>query len=166
MSKDIAVSLSKVTQAVDAMKWVDRINKNSRPEHTCKIWTGPLDRYGYGVFWFRDTDGRKRMTGAHRAAWLAVIGPLSDDQVIDHLCRVPACVDVNHLEAVDNRENTKRGRLPDVMIARRGVLLSKCKQHGEVDGYVRHYDHGRARWVCRICDRERQARFKRSTASK
>lgn len=45
----------------------------------------------------------------HRLAIEAWSGPIPDGLVVDHLCRVPACCNPNHLEPVSNWENTLRG---------------------------------------------------------
>ena len=50
------------------------------------------------------------MVGAHRFAYELLIGPIPDGLQIDHLCRVPLCVNVAHLEPVTNRVNTVRGK--------------------------------------------------------
>ena len=52
--------------------------------------------------------GEKRL--AHRVAYEAEHGPIPDDLVLDHLCRVRNCVRVDHLEPVTQAENNRRGR--------------------------------------------------------
>ena len=73
----------------------------------CLLWTGA--RKGAGGY------GRicveRRIIGAHRFAWELVHGPIPDGLVLDHLCCVPACVRVSHLEAVTLSENSRRGGL-------------------------------------------------------
>jgi hypothetical protein len=46
---------------------------------------------------------------AHRVAYERAHGLLPKGLVIDHLCRNKACVNVEHLEAVTQRENQLRG---------------------------------------------------------
>ena len=36
-------------------------------------------------------------------------GPIPPDRQLDHLCRVPACVNPDHLEPVTAAENIRRG---------------------------------------------------------
>jgi hypothetical protein len=42
---------------------------------------------------------------AHRRYWEAVNGPRPDGHDIHHTCKTPACVNPEHLEAVDRREH-------------------------------------------------------------
>jgi hypothetical protein len=61
----------------------------------CLIWQGPLDRDGYGTFYFRRMNRR-----AHRVAWFSVHGDLPEDHVIHHICKNRSCVNPAHLEAL------------------------------------------------------------------
>lgn len=80
--------------------------------------------YGYG---FKSMGGRY----AHREAWESVRGPIPAGMVINHLCRVRLCINVNHLEVVtpgDNarysslKEYCKRGHHKGI-----GIRCKKCK---------------------------------------
>jgi len=66
----------------------------------CHLWTGGKAGKGYGSF----NNGY-----AHRFAYEQSKGAIPDGLVIDHLCRVHACVNPDHLEAVTNAENIRRG---------------------------------------------------------
>lgn len=76
----------------------------------CIIWAGRLNCYGYGKI---------GAVYAHRQAYERAIGPIPDGMVIDHLCRVHACVNPEHLEAVSNAENILRGVSPSALNARK-----------------------------------------------
>jgi HNH endonuclease len=70
----------------------------------CWLWTAGRDRHGYGQF-----SVKRRKSGAHRWGYILLVGPISDDLTIDHLCRVRLCVNPDHLEPVTNVENIRRG---------------------------------------------------------
>lgn len=75
-----------------------------RKTETCWLWTGASDESGYGFF-----GAGNRVHRAHRWAYEDRFGPIPDGLVIDHLCRMPSCVNPDHLEAVTNQENLDRG---------------------------------------------------------
>lgn len=70
----------------------------------CWVWQGARDRYGYGKF----TMGG-RTWKAHRASYHLLKAALSEEDVVDHLCRRRACVNPAHHEPLTNRQNTLRG---------------------------------------------------------
>mgnify|MGYP002357590244 CR=1 FL=1 len=128
----------------------------------CRIWSGSLDHSGYGKIKVL-VDGRIRQTGAHRAAWLSIRGDIPASLQIDHLCRVRACVNPDHMELVTNQMNSQRadhsgkaGRSGK----RRGSPLHSCGTHGREDGYEWTGRSGYTRWVCRPCRREISRRQK------
>lgn len=71
----------------------------------CWLWTGGLDKDGYGYF----NLPHNRKVRAHRWAYEAAIGQIPKGLEVDHLCRIHACVNPDHLEAVTGRENRLRG---------------------------------------------------------
>jgi hypothetical protein len=70
----------------------------------CLTWGLSLTSAGYGSLL---VDGRTAY--AHRFAYESFVGPIPDDQEIDHLCRNRACNNPTHLEAVTRRINQIRG---------------------------------------------------------
>lgn len=132
-----------------------RLAENSEPgEGGCILWTGALDKDGYGVFRIK-VDGRSSGTGAHRASWLACFGPIPAGFVLDHECRVRACVNPCHLEPVTTRVNVNRGE-------RRGPAKKKrgCKVHGHSDGKEIAQRNGYSYWYCYPCRREYYRRYR------
>lgn len=65
----------------------------------CWLWTGS-SRDGYGqVKRFR------RLHQAHRFAYELLVGQIPDGLELDHLCRIRACVNPDHLDPVTHPEN-------------------------------------------------------------
>ncbi|MET8296397.1 HNH endonuclease signature motif containing protein [Streptomyces sp. NPDC005180] len=73
----------------------------------CLLWQGYIDPRGYGR---RSVAGRR--VPAHRAAYEQAYGAVPKGLVVDHRCRVRACVEPRHLEAVTNHRNLLRGASP------------------------------------------------------
>jgi hypothetical protein len=86
----------------DIDRWWTSVEKTD----TCWLWTGYLADQGYGRF---SPSGGAKYTTAHRWGYEALVGPVPDGLVVDHLCRVRHCVNPAHLEPVTQRENILRG---------------------------------------------------------
>jgi DNA-binding XRE family transcriptional regulator len=71
------------------------------PNTGCWLWAGADNGQDYGKF---------RGEYAHRASYAMARGPIPQGMHLDHLCRVPCCVNPDHLEPVTNRVNAQRGR--------------------------------------------------------
>lgn len=67
---------------------------------SCWIWTGAIDRAGYGRI---AVDGRNEM--ASRVAWTLENGPIPDGFDVCHRCDNPPCVRVSHLFVGTRRDN-------------------------------------------------------------
>lgn len=76
--------------------------KLSVSDSGCWIWIGSKDRHGYGQI---RVNGR--LSYAHRVSFEMYHSPITDGQLIDHLCFTPACVNPSHLRAVSRRENNE-----------------------------------------------------------
>lgn len=75
------------------------------PNSGCWLWIGSeRESGGYG---FIVRNGRS--TAAHRVSYEMAKGPIPEGLVIDHLCRVHCCVNPDHLEAVTQLVNVRRG---------------------------------------------------------
>lgn len=74
-------------------------------EDGCWLWTGHVERSGYGRFTFC-----MRTVWAHRFAYETWVGPIPEGMHIDHLCNVRACINPEHLEPVTQAENNRRAR--------------------------------------------------------
>lgn len=73
------------------------------PNSGCWLWTGALNKDGYGHFKIgRVTDK------AHRFAARTFICAPPPGKEVDHLCRVRCCVNPDHLRYVTHQENCSR----------------------------------------------------------
>lgn len=111
----------------------------------CWLWTGTVSR-GYGV----------ASTGpAYRVMYELVVGPVSSDLEVDHLCRNRLCINPSHLEAVMASENQQR------TIPYR--LKTHCKNGHLMEGSnLATKSDGRRR--CRTCHATEQRERKRRLA--
>ncbi len=75
------------------------------PFSGCWLWNGQLNGNRYGMAHY---DGKHQV--AHRAVYEDLVGPIGEGLQLDHLCRVTACVNPDHLEPVTRHENVLRSR--------------------------------------------------------
>lgn len=121
-------------------------------ETPCLIWIGYKQPNGYGKF-----AAKRKPQYAHRVAYEALVGPIPDGLMIDHLCRNRACVNVNHMEAVTNKVNILRGET--VMAA--NAAKTHCPrghEYSEPNTYVRPSTGSRNCRACMRADRARRTR--------
>lgn len=99
------------------------VNKNGPvPDYAphlgpCWLWTGKKMSKGYGNFHIPVVSGRppavdrripRTTINAYQFAYEDLVGPVPKGLELDHLCRVPACVNPAHLEPVTHQENMDR----------------------------------------------------------
>lgn len=80
----------------------------------CWLWTGAIQKHGYGIFSFQ---GKCRL--AHRVAYEIFKGPIPDGLTIDHACRIRNCVNPAHLRPMTNAENVRIGVGPSAIHAKK-----------------------------------------------
>lgn len=114
----------------------------------CVLWTGSIDTRGYG---YVKADGRTYR--AHRLAYEEAHGEIPEGLVIDHLCRVRACVNPDHMEAVTQRVNVLRGESLQAQNARKTECI---RGHAFDDENTLLTADGRRQ--CRTCTNARQLR--------
>ena len=116
----------------------------------CIIWTGTSTKAGYGQ---RRSNGKRRYI--HVLAYEEAFGPVPDGLEIDHLCGNPACYNIEHLEAVTHRENTRRGNGWAGANSRK-THCARGHEFTPENTYIRPDTSGR---VCRACKRENDRRY-------
>ncbi len=116
---------------------------------TCWLFGGALDVGGYGRFYA--TSFGRRTRKAHRVAWELLRGPVPGGLALDHLCRVRACVNPDHLDPVTTRVNVLRGVGPCAKNSQR----THCASGHAFDSSNTYYRRTGGR-ACRTCDRGRK----------
>lgn len=101
----------------------DRLSaRSARASNGCLLWTGRVDRDGYGRMTLGQTSsGNPRPALVHRVAFELSHGGIAPGMTVDHTCRNDdischggsecvhrRCIEPSHLEAVTHRENCAR----------------------------------------------------------
>lgn len=122
----------------------------------CWLWTAATST-GYGRFW----DG-ERLVQAHRWAYETLVAPVPEGLDLDHMCRVRACVNPDHLQPVTRSTNLLRGNVG----IPRGYRFETCKSgrhplQGPSADVQTYSDGSRECRPCRLeARRERYAKTK------
>jgi hypothetical protein len=116
----------------------------------CWEWIGAKDSRGYGNV---KVGGHVRK--AHVVVYEALRGPIATGLECDHLCRVPWCVNPDHMELVAHAENVRRGAARWVPGERQRAKTHCPRGHAysPENTYVQPSMGGRA---CRTCDRDKK----------
>ncbi len=124
------------------------LSKIDKKPDGCWIWLGaPCDdrREPYGVF---RSNGKKGY--AHRFSYEHHIGPIPIGAELDHTCRVPMCVNPQHLDPVTHLENSLRsplvGRHPR-------KSMTQCRRGHPVSPET-SYEY-KSRMMCKVCRKMR-----------
>lgn len=116
----------------------------------CWLWMASLNDGGYGTF---HAGAGRHIVSAYRWAWEDANGPVPPGLTLDHLCRVRACVNPDHLEPVTRGENTMRGDT----LSSRNAAKTHCPRGHAYDAANTYILPSRptARY-CRACQRDRR----------
>lgn len=84
----------------------------------------------------------------HRLSWEDNVGPIPEGMVIDHMCRVRACCNPDHLRAVPNVVNSTENTI--------ALLAQKCWRNGKScdacgGKLYPDYDSPQSRPTCPVC---------------
>ncbi|MEU6397826.1 HNH endonuclease signature motif containing protein [Streptomyces cinnamoneus] len=117
----------------------------------CWLWTGAINRGGYGAI----SKGRREGAAiVHRVVWELLVGPIPNGADLDHLCRVRACCNPDHLEPVTRVTNVARGSrragAPRRTHCKRGHAFTP-------ENSIPNGPNGRS---CRICTNEANRRYR------
>lgn len=126
--------------------------------HTgCWLWTGYRQPSGHGRFGVAAGD----IVQAHRFAYELLIAPIPEGLQIDHLCKVPRCVNPTHMEIVTLQENVRR----DNPIWAINTAKTHCPRGHEYDEANTYRYRGKRK--CRKCavivQRKRRARIRQGS---
>ena len=111
----------------------------------CRLWLGHVTHNGYGLLMVNGQHKR-----AHRLAFELARGPIPSGLTIDHLCRVRACINPDHMEPVTLKENIRRGG---------NTIKTHCKR-GHVLDEKNIYLNRSKKYVSRSCKKCRYLRKK------
>lgn len=118
------------------------------PNSGCWLWTASVRPNGYGSYWIGTQPG-----SAHRTAYGALVEPLVDGKVLDHVCRVRHCVNPRHLRQVEQRDNTMApGSLAPAKKNAESPTCGRGHPWTEETTYRRKRDRGGR--TCRTCLRD------------
>jgi hypothetical protein len=131
---------ARVRPTTEELFW-SKVSKTS----TCWLWTAARGEEGHALFHVE-----RKSIPAYRWSWEKLRGPIPEGLVLDHLCRVPWCVNPDHLEPVKNGTNVLRGIGPGAINKRK----THCIRGHEFAGENLRITPGGYR-NCRACERQK-----------
>jgi hypothetical protein len=105
----------------------ERLDRRTRKEGECHIWTGARDFGGYGKIKVNGS-----FLAVHRLVWVETNGPIPVGLWVLHKCDVRACINPDHLWLGSPAANTA-----DMWAKGRGRT---CTRRGEANGFAKLTD--------------------------
>ena len=81
------------------------------PFSGCLLWLGAMAGNGYGTLYIGGGNKNGKVVLVHKYWYEHHRGAVPSGLELDHLCRVPLCINPDHLEPVSHIINLRRGRL-------------------------------------------------------
>lgn len=126
----------------------------------CLLWTGCVNREGYGVYYFKDR-GSKR---AHRAVWEMLVGLIPEGYDLHHTCPNKHCVSPEHLTPMKHGVH-QATHVENIAIARKASNAAKLARTHCERGHPFSGDNlgiAMGNRICLTCRRARQKAFQRT----
>jgi hypothetical protein len=123
-------------------------------ENGCWEWTGARLNGARGYGQTHPLNGQGS-TVVHRIVYEALVGPIPEGLVLDHLCQNPPCCNPAHLEPVTNVVNSIDRAAGVRGEARRMRVCKRGHPYGE-------NDENRHAGYCRICHNEQKQQKRRA----
>jgi hypothetical protein len=104
----------------------------------CILWTGCINKNGYGIISDRTASGRNIL--AHRLAWEIENGPIPDGLLILHECDNTICINIAHMRIGTHKENSEdsvsrnrqaRGERSGVAVLTEAIVRAIRARHAE-----------------------------------
>lgn len=130
---------------------LERWNTKWEQSGDCHLWTSPLDKDGYGSFYFRRKNRR-----AHRVGWYIVHGDIPPGLVVNHKCGNRNCVNAQHLELLTARQNALQDS--------RSVAAINARKTHCPNGHAYDREYGGQRY-CSVCESDKKRRLRRKWAN-
>lgn len=127
-------------------------SKTIERQDGCWEWVGTRNQHGYGQVLLT----RRKKRAAHQVSFEALVGPIPDGLVLDHLCRNHWCVNPRHAEPVTDRVNILRGEGIAAQLADR-THCRKDHEFSQENTYVTSQGHRKCKTCRRAHDAARQA---------